>query len=167
MRIILLAAMLTIALGGCAKMQADKREAMLRRMYDHHGVMHKPYALDDRIKQECHSRIRSEIIVHYTHPESWDAFKELAPMEKATHAYALQTGYTMPDEGKPEEPYSTEHTVFYMTKYLGEDFVGNGTDRRYVCTVKADTGGLHLEAVSTIEGFRRVMNLPVAEPAAW
>lgn len=167
MRIILLAVMVTIVLGGCAKMQADEREAMLRRIYDHQGVMHKPYALADRIKQECHRRIRGEIIALYAKPETWDLFKELAPMDKATHAYALRTGYTMPDEDEPEQPYSTEHTAFYMTEYLGQDFIGNGTARHYVCTVKADTAGLRIDAVSSLEGFRRVMNLPTDEPAAW
>lgn len=167
-RHILLLTCIAIAANGCvAKRQAEEREAMIRRIFDHQGVMHRPYALDESIKRECHTRIRNDIIAYYTYPDTWELFKELAPMEKATYEYARRTGYTMPDPEKPEEPYSTDHTVFYMTEYLGQDFVGNGTNRHYVCTVRADVTGLHLEAVSSLEGFRRTMNLPSTEPAAW
>lgn len=156
-----------LVLSGCALKQAKEREAMLRNLYTQQGVAHSPYGLDEGIKRQCHERIQRSIISTYRYPDSWEMYKELAPMEKATHQYALRTGYTLPDPEKPEEPYSTEHTVFYMTEYLGEDFVGTGTSRRYVCSVRRDAQGLHLDAVASSEGFRRRMNLPDDQPPAW
>lgn len=156
-----------VALSGCALKQAKEREAMLRHLYAEQGVAHSPFDLDDAIKRQCHERIQRSIISGYRYPDTWELYKQLAPMEKATHQYALRTRYTLPDPEKPEEPYSTEHTIFYMTEYLGEDFVGTGTSRRYVCTVRSDGQGLHLDTVATDQGFVRVMNLPDTQPSAW
>lgn len=156
-----------IAVSGCALKQAKEREAMLRHLYAQQGVAEKPYALDAEIKHQCHTRIQRDIIAAYRYPDSWTPFKELAPMEKATHQYALRTQYRLPDGDNAEKPHSTEHTIFYMAEYLGEDFVGSGTSRRYVCTVRKDEDGLHLDAVASDEGFKRAMNLPIVPPSAW
>lgn len=161
-------ALAALLVTGCvAKRQAEEREAMLFNISHKFNVAYDPYGLKDPFKYECHDRIRSDIISRYARPNAWDVYKELALMEKATHAYAKRVGYQLADPEDPEVIPSNVHTAFFMTEYIGEDFVGVGTTRQYVCTFERNPTGTYLMSVASSEGFKRAMNLPDTRPSAW
>lgn len=155
-----LCVVLAVTSGCVAKREAEEREALLTYLYQAVGVATDPYGLAPEIKRQCHDAIRYDIISRYQYPESWEMLKDLTPMEKATHEYALKTGLNTLEPIAPE-------TVFFMTEYGGYDFVGHNTRKQYVCSVERVHDVLQLKAVASREGFKRRTALSDTPPAAW